>query len=36
MRSNQQLDFNPPRPEQVLARDANASFVYAVASTGYF
>jgi AraC family transcriptional regulator of adaptative response/methylated-DNA-[protein]-cysteine methyltransferase len=37
MRSNQQLDLNPTQAwQQVLARDANANFVYAVASTGIF
>src|SRR3984957_12047023 len=37
MASNQQLDLNPTRAwQQVLSRDASASFVYAVASTGIF
>ncbi len=37
MRSNQQVDLNPTQAwQQVLARDANANFVYAVASTGIF
>jgi len=37
MRSDQQLELNPTQAwQQVLARDANASFVYAVASTGIF
>jgi AraC family transcriptional regulator of adaptative response/methylated-DNA-[protein]-cysteine methyltransferase len=37
MRSDQQLDVNPTQAwQQVLARDANANFVYAVASTGIF
>ncbi len=37
MSSNQQLDLDPTRAwQQVLARDANANFVYAVASTGIF
>ena len=37
MASNQQLDLNPTKAwQQVLSRDASASFVYAVASTGIF
>jgi AraC family transcriptional regulator, regulatory protein of adaptative response / methylated-DNA-[protein]-cysteine methyltransferase len=37
MASNQQLDLNPAQAwQQVLSRDASASFVYAVASTGIF
>ena len=37
MASNQQIDLNPTQAwQQVLSRDANASFVYAVASTGIF
>jgi AraC family transcriptional regulator, regulatory protein of adaptative response / methylated-DNA-[protein]-cysteine methyltransferase len=37
MSSNQQLDLNPTQAwQQVLARDASARFVYAVASTGIF
>jgi hypothetical protein len=37
MSSNQQPDLNPTQAwQQVLARDASASFVYAVASTGIF
>ena len=37
MASNQQPDLNPTQAwQQVLSRDASASFVYAVASTGIF
>jgi AraC family transcriptional regulator of adaptative response/methylated-DNA-[protein]-cysteine methyltransferase len=37
MASNQQSDLNPTQAwQQVLSRDASASFVYAVASTGIF